>query len=59
MGFPMGYEVLLLKKGCNFVLPKDYLYDWSVLPDNLKHGYRSGIAFKEEDSYIIYWAIAW
>jgi len=50
---------LVLKSGSNFILPQDRLYEWSVLPDNLKHGYRSGVAFKEDEPYIIYWVVAW
>jgi len=58
-GLPVGYEILVLKSGNKFVLPEDYLYEWSILPENLKHGYRSGVAFKEGEPYIIYWLVAW
>jgi len=58
-GLPAGYEILILKSGSNFVLPQDRLYEWSVLPNNLKHGYRSGVAFKESEPYIIYWVMTW
>jgi hypothetical protein len=58
-GLPSGYEILVLKSGNEFVLPQDQLYEWSVLPDNLKHGYRSGVAFKKNEPYIIYWVMAW
>jgi hypothetical protein len=58
-GLPAGYEILVLKSGCDFVLPQERLYEWSVLPDNLKHGYRSGVAFKEGEPYIIYWVVTW
>lgn len=56
---PVGYEILVLKSGSDFVLPEDHLYDWSVLPENLRHGYRSGVAFKEGEPYIVYWTVAW
>ena len=59
IGLPIGYEILMLKSGNNAVLPENYLYEWSVLPEHLKHGYRSGVAFKEGEPYIIYWTIAW
>jgi len=58
-GLPVGYEILVLKSGNKFVLPEDHLYEWSILPENLKHGYRSGVAFKEGEPYIIYWLVAW
>lgn len=58
-GLPLGYEILILKSGSDIVLSQDHLYEWSVLPDHLKHGYRGGVAFKEGESYIIYWVIAW
>jgi len=58
-GLPVGYEILVLKSGNDFVLPQDDLLEWSVLPENLKHGYRSGVAFKEDEPYIIYWVVAW
>jgi len=58
-GLPSGYEILVLKSGSDFVLPQDRLYEWSILPEHLKHGYRSGVAFKEDEPYIIYWTVAW
>lgn len=58
-GLPEGYEILVLKSGNEYVLPEKYKYNWSVLPDKLKHGYSSGVAFKETEPYIIYWVVAW
>ena len=58
-GLPVGYEMLILKSGNSIVLPQNQLSEWSVLPNNLKHGYRSGVAFKEDTPYIIYWIVAW
>lgn len=58
-GLPLGYEILVLKSGNSFVLPEDHLYEWSILPEDLRHGYRSGVAFKEDEPYIVYWVVAW
>lgn len=58
-GLPTGYKILTLKSGNKKVLPKEYLYDWSILPDEIKHGYRCGVAFKEGEPYLIYWVVAW
>lgn len=58
-GLPVGYEILVLKSGNEFILPENYLHDWLILPQNLRHGYRSGVAFKEGEPYIIYWTVAW
>ena len=58
-GLPTGYEILVLKSGSDFVLPPDYLYEWLILPENLRHGYRNGVTFKENELYIIYWVVAW
>lgn len=58
-GLPKGYEILVLKSGKDYVLPKKYKTEWSILPPEIKHGYCSGVAFKEGEPYIIYWAVAW
>jgi len=58
-GLPDGYEILVLKSGNKFILPEIEKIDWEVLPERLKHGYLSGIAFKESEPYIIYWVVAW
>ena len=58
-GLPDGYEILVLKSGNKFVLPERYNFDWDILPETLKHGYLSGVAFKESEPYIIYWVVAW
>lgn len=58
-GLPKGYKVGVLKSGNHYVLPEKYKYKWSKLPDEIKHGYISGIAYKEDKPYIIYWVVAW
>ena len=58
-GLPSGYEILVLKSGNEIVLPESHIYKWPLLPECIKHGYRSGVAFKENEPYIIYWVIAW
>lgn len=58
-GLPKDFEILVLKSGNEYVLPQDHFYDWSILPKGLRHGYRSGVAFKKRGTYIIYWVVAW
>lgn len=58
-GLPDDYEVLIMKTGKDFVLPKNLYYDWYVLPPELKHGYSSGIAYSRFNLDMIYWVIAW
>ena len=58
-GLPDGYDILVLKSGNEFILPERYNFDWDILPEKLKHGYLSGVAFKENEPYIIYWVVAW
>ncbi len=58
-GLPKDYEILVIKSGNEYVLPEKYKYNWSVLPDKLKHGYSSGVAFNKTEPYIIYWVVAW
>ena len=58
-GLPEGYEILILKSGNEYVLPEKYKMDWDVLPEELKHGYISGVALKESEGIMIYWVVAW
>lgn len=58
-GLPKGYTILLLKSGNKYVMPEKYKTQWSILPDNLKHGYRSGVAFKYGDPFMIFWVVTW
>lgn len=58
-GLSNEYKIWLLKSGNNYVLPKEYKYEWSLLPEKIKHGYRSGLAFTENDLCIIYWVVVW
>lgn len=60
-GLPEDYEVLIMKSGRDYVLPDNsaWKYDWKILPPELKHGYTSGIAYRNASDKIIYWCIAW
>jgi hypothetical protein len=60
-GLPEDYNILILKSGRNYVLPENdsWKFDWYILPEQMKHGYTSGIAYGEADSALIYWCIAW
>lgn len=58
-GLPPEYTIMILQSRNEFVLPERYYHDWEVLPDQIKHGYRNGIAFNPEDQTIIYWVMAW
>ncbi|MCQ2275514.1 MAG: hypothetical protein MJZ87_01000 [Bacteroidales bacterium] len=50
----------VIKFGDCFILPKDYEYNWSLLPNKIRHGYNSGIAFDKKTPDVIYsWSIAW
>ena len=57
---PNSFVFYVMKFGDDFVLPQDYEYNWDLLPDRIKHGYSSGIAFDKSTSNRIYcWTIAW
>lgn len=60
-GLPDDYEILIMKSGRNYVLPDNsaWKFDWKLLPPELKHGYTSGIAYRNYKDPIIYWCIAW
>lgn len=50
----------VLKFGDCFILPKDHEYSWNLLPNKIRHGYNSGIAFDKKRPDVIYsWSIAW
>lgn len=52
-------EIYVIKYGNENLLKNDYAYNWSILPERLKHGYTSGVAFNQIDPYIIYWVVVW
>ncbi len=58
-GLSERYNILTLKSGNKYILPNECFFEWDILPNELKHGYRSGVAFKENELYIIYWAVTW
>ena len=55
---PESYDILILKMNYKNVLDAKYTYNWDLLPERLKHGYTSGVAFNQTDPYIIYWVVA-
>ncbi len=60
MAVPVNTDVYVLKSDNSFILPPEYLFDWELLPEAIRHGYSSGIAFNHSTPTIIYsWAIAW
>lgn len=58
-GLPKGYIVLVLKSGNDYIMPEKYRTEWKILPENIRHGYRSGVAYKDDEPYIIYWVVSW
>lgn len=56
-GLSEDFELYVLKTGPECVLPNKWCVYRSWFPGRLQHGYRSGVAIN--DSYIIYWCIAW
>ena len=58
-GLRKQYKILVLKSGDKYILPDKYKYEWSILPNKIKHGYRSGVAYKDSEPYLIYWVVAW
>ncbi len=58
-GLPKGYTILIIKSGNEYIMPEEYKTEWQILPDKIKHGYRSGVAFKDGEPYMIYWVVAW
>jgi hypothetical protein len=56
---PESYNILILKTNYKNVLDAKYTYTWDLLPERLKHGYTSGVAFNQIDPYIIYWVVVW
>jgi len=53
------YNIDILFTGNSFVLPEKYRFNWNILKGDFKHGYTSGIAYSENNNYIIYWSTAW
>lgn len=58
-GLPDDFKIIILKSGRNFVLPVYKKYDWDILPQKVKHGYTSGVAYRTPNDMIVYWCIAW
>lgn len=58
-GLPDDYKILIVKSGNEYVLPEKYRYDWQLLPEKIRHGYTSGIAYSKKEKSIIYWVVAW
>lgn len=58
-GLPEDYQIIVLKSANTYVLPLEYKYEWEILPNEIKHGYRVGIAYSKLKKYIIQWIVAW
>lgn len=58
-GLSKDFVIYILKRGNDAILEEQYLYEWDVLPDLIKHGYSSGVAISKEHLIILYWALAW
>lgn len=58
-GLPADYEILILKQGYQYVLPEKYKTEWHLMPDNIKHGYLSGVSCSKIKHQIIYWVATW
>lgn len=56
---PESFKIMIIKTGNKRIINKNIIFEWCVLPRNLKHGYSSGICYNEELPYIIFWAAAW
>jgi hypothetical protein len=58
-GLTDDFTLYIFKYGTDAVLKKEYLYDWDVLPKEIKHGYSCGIAISEKKLIVLYWVLAW
>lgn len=56
---PLNFDLYIFKSGLDNVMVSAPGSSWDILPDKLKHGYNSGVAFNDTDPYIIFWALAW
>jgi len=58
-GLPGDYEIFVIKSGNEYVLPEKYKYDWELLPQKIRHGYSSGMAYSEKEFSVLFWVVAW
>jgi len=58
-GLPGDYEIFVIKSGNKYVLPEKYRYEWEILPEKIRHGYSSGMAFSKDKLYVYFWVVAW
>lgn len=54
-----GTMIITLMRGNDCLLDSLYRYNEPELPQNIRHGYRSGIAAHPDSCYIFYWTIIW
>ncbi len=54
-----GTKIITLMSGNDCLLDSPYRYEELELPQNMRHGYRSGIAAHPDSCYIFYWTIIW
>ena len=56
---PDSIVFYVMKYGNGFILPQDYEYSWDLLPERIRHGYNSGVAFDKNTQDCFYsWTIA-
>lgn len=54
-----GTMIITLMSGNDCLLDSSYRYEELGLPQNMRHGYRSGIAAHPDSCYILYWTVIW
>lgn len=58
-GLNDDYTLLILRSGNGDVVKDAVKKEFAYLPSELRHGYRSGIAYNAVTLTIIYWSMAW
>lgn len=58
-GLTKDFIIYIFKYGKTAVLDEEILYEWDLLPEEIKHGYSCGAAISKEKSTLLYWVLAW
>jgi hypothetical protein len=58
-GIPESYINLTIHSGNAFILPNNYRTEEPFLPQDIRHGYRCGILYRENDKHFIHYTLAW
>lgn len=58
-GLKKDFKIHVMKQGKKYILPDKHKYNWPILPEKIKHGYSSGVAYNEKELIVIFWAVAW